>query len=244
MESGNSFPPTRVGRSEGLILELQQSCPLGRLGLWLVANAVPFHVEQVWRTGRISSGVDMARFLVVLGSSHSVNDDSPKWIVRVIEMIGEAVKRGVPVLGICFGSQALAVALGGRVGRLSSPEIACCEVSTSGTLVPRGPWVVWHYDAFAVPPTAETLCWSARGPLAFRLGPHLGVQFHVEATAACVERWIAEERAKLARSKVDAGALREEGRRLGPQSERAAGRLFAEWWTSCVEPSDRIGDLA
>lgn len=53
--------------------------------------------------------------LVITGSPASVHDLDP-WLARLFGLIREAVAAGVPLFGACFGHQAIALALGGRVG--------------------------------------------------------------------------------------------------------------------------------
>src|SRR5918996_1025565 len=48
--------------------------------------------------------------------------------------------------------------------------------------IPPGPWLNFHTEGFTVPEGTQLLARSAAGPAAFRRGPHLGVQFHPEAT--------------------------------------------------------------
>ena len=227
----------------GHILQLQDSCPPALLGDWLTANGFSFEVQRVWESGTDATRLSGGRppFLAVLGSSQSVRDARPDWIPKVLETVRSAVLEKVPVLGICFGSQALAVALGGTVSRMPCPEIYWGRISACGPL-PSGPWIVWHHDAFAVPPGARRLGWSSCAPLAFSQGPHLGIQFHAEATAVGVECWIQEERDALKRQGVDPAALQSEGRRLEVEAAKAADELFAGWWTSCVKSAPRSAE--
>jgi GMP synthase-like glutamine amidotransferase len=102
----------------------------------------------------------------------------------------------VPVLGICFGAQQLATALGGAVSRLHKHEIGWHEVSAmteSGSgeslEILAGQWFQWHYDGFSVPSGATTLAHSPVSPQAFRMGRTLAVQFHPEATESIVRHW-------------------------------------------------------
>jgi GMP synthase-like glutamine amidotransferase len=226
-------------RQPGLIVQGQPSAPPARLRDWLGARDVPIELYRVWsEESGPPPAPDGYRFVAVLGSAHSVTQEQPDWIPQVRGLIGRAIERDVPVFGICFGAQALALALGGKVAPMPIPEISWREVESDGEIVPSGPWIVWHYEAFTVPPVAVELARTELGPLAFRTGRHLGVQFHAEATSAGSEYWIEEERENLARWQVDTAALRRRGREVEERSADAAGRLFDAWWHQCVEVSD------
>ena len=71
-------------------------------------------------------GVD---HIVVMGAVSSVNDPDP-WIAEELAWLQAADAAGVPVLGICFGAQVLAAALGGRVFRLPRPEVGWVHVDS------------------------------------------------------------------------------------------------------------------
>ena len=43
-----------------------------------------------------------------------------------------------------------------------------------------GPWFEWHVDEIVAPPGAEILARNASGVQAWRLGDHVGLQFHPE----------------------------------------------------------------
>ncbi|MDX6741124.1 type 1 glutamine amidotransferase [Actinocorallia sp. A-T 12471] len=138
-------------------------------------------------------GADGWDLIVSLGAPWSVYDGDSvgTWIEGELALLREAHRTGVPVLGICFGAQALATALGGSVERAPRPEIGWTEVETDDPdLVPSGPWFQWHYDRFTPPPGAVELARTSVGAQAFTVGRSLGVQFHPEATAEVVRGWI------------------------------------------------------
>jgi GMP synthase-like glutamine amidotransferase len=128
------------------------------------------------------------------------------------------------VLGVCFGGQLLARALGGSVGRSPAPEIGWCEVdSDDATMVPGGPWFQWHFDRLTPPPGATELARNGSATQAFVQGRALGLQFHPEVDVALVEQWIAEDHGgDMTRLGLDAGDLRA---RTVALADDAAGRL-------------------
>jgi len=158
-----------------------------------------------------------------LGAPWSVYDKAAigPWIDGELELLRGAYAARIPVLGICFGAQALATALGGAVEPAPRPEIGWSTVqSDAPELIPAGPWFQWHFDRFVVPPGAVELARGPVGPQAFRIGRALGVQFHPELTEEILRQWLdlggrreAEEQGiDPDRLLVETRALREESR--------------------------------
>jgi GMP synthase-like glutamine amidotransferase len=132
-------------------------------------------------------GVDHA---VVLGSYSSVNDDEA-WIAAELDWLRQADAAGVPVLGVCFGGQALCAAFGGRVEKMDREEIGWAAVDTVDPgLVPSGPWLGFHGDRCLPPPPARLLARTETAVQAFAIGRHLAVQFHPECDGAQLKRWL------------------------------------------------------
>ncbi|MFI7400839.1 type 1 glutamine amidotransferase [Streptomyces sp. NPDC049541] len=132
--------------------------------------------------------------VVSLGAPWSVYDETAigSWIGGELALLRKAHHLGIPVLGVCFGAQALTTALGGSVEPSPRPEIGWTEIDTyDPSLVGRGPWMQWHYDRCALPPGAEELARNEVGVQAFRVGRSLGVQFHPEITLWMLRGWLA-----------------------------------------------------
>ena len=166
-----------------------------------------------------------------LGSADSVNGSGPEWIAAELDFLRRAAAAEVPVLGICFGGQVLAAALGGEVLPAEKTSIGWFEVeSEDPALVPAGPWAHFNSECFSVPSSATQLARTHCGAGAFRLGPHLGVQFHPEATPTIVDAWAVSESERLAALGVDPGKLSAEGKRHGEAAARHAFDLFDAWW--------------
>jgi GMP synthase-like glutamine amidotransferase len=135
-------------------------------------------------------GVDV---LGVLGSKWSVYDHAQVggWLGLELDAIRAADRRGIPVLGICFGAQALCVAMGGVVEPAGRLEIGWVELAGSPDHgIPPGPWFEFHSDRCLPAPGARVLDRNDVGVQAFRIGRHLGVQFHPELDAAQLSRWL------------------------------------------------------
>lgn len=149
-------------------------------------------------------GVD---HLVVLGAIPSVNESGPPslWIKQELAWLRRADEAGVPVLGICFGAQALCSALGGEVEVAPGKEIGWKMVdSADPSLIPVGPWLQFHSDRCLPPPGATILASNEMGVQAFAVGRHLAVQFHPEVDGAQLRAWLdSGGRAEAAEAGVD-----------------------------------------
>jgi GMP synthase-like glutamine amidotransferase len=133
--------------------------------------------------------------IVPLGSRWAVYDERLPWVAGEIDTVRHAVDAGVGVLGVCFGGQLVATALGGSVQRSTDPEIGWHQVSsTDHDLVPDGPWFQWHFDRFTPPPGATEIARNDRASQAFVYGRAMGLQFHPELDHKLLELWIDDDR--------------------------------------------------
>ncbi|WP_371665138.1 MULTISPECIES: type 1 glutamine amidotransferase [unclassified Streptomyces] len=179
--------------------------------------------------------------VVSLGAPWSVYDETTvgSWIGGELALLRMAHHLGIPVLGICFGAQALTTALGGTVEAAPRPEIGWTGIDTDDpALIPPGPWMQWHHDRCVPPPGARETARNTVCTQALRMGNSLGVQFHPEATPAVVRRWVdfggAEQCARLG---IDPEELVERSRAMEPVARENAYRLVDAFLDRVVSPA-------
>lgn len=183
-------------------------------------------------------GVDL---LLLLGSDWSLYwDHLTEHTEQEADLVRRATDAGVPTLGICYGGQMIAHALGGTVRAADVPEVGWYEIDSDlPDDIEPGPWMEWHSDVFTVPPGATELARSPLAPQAFVQGRTMGVQFHPEVDRSIVERWAAGGgEAELARYGVDLRELLARVERESVRTESSAARLI-DWFLQHVAGADR-----
>jgi GMP synthase-like glutamine amidotransferase len=171
--------------------------------------------------------------LVPLGAIWSIYDRRAvgTWIDQELDLLRQADAAGIPVLGICFGGQALAAAHGADVVAADRFEIGFVRVETDAPdLVPAGPWMQWHSDRFELPAGATEVARNAVSSQAFRLRRNLGLQFHPEVDVAILTSWFdmageAAEADLRAATGQDVEALLETARRERARCEQDVATL-------------------
>lgn len=207
-----------------IVVEPQDTAPAGLLGPWAQARGIALDVVPVHGPLPEPADGDVA---VVLGSECSLAHDVPSWAAELLDWLRAADGAGVPVLGVCFGAQALAAALGGAVHRLDAPEIGWVRIATADAeRVPAGPWMTWHEDGLTLPPLADELAANPVGTQAFCLRGHLGVQFHPEVTREIVETWTRFPGSRLPETGQTAEEVLAAADRHAAGAARNAERLF------------------
>jgi GMP synthase-like glutamine amidotransferase len=179
--------------ARALVLQHGVWGPPALLAEWLEERGIAYDVHHTY-VGDAMPDPSGYAFVASLGSDRNPNDTDES-VAAELALLRRAVALDVPVLGLCFGGQALAVALGGSVETAPEPELGWTTIETDEPdTVPPGPWLQWHYDRFSTPPGATEIARTDKATQAFRHGPHLGVQFHPESTIEIVAEWAAIDR--------------------------------------------------
>jgi GMP synthase-like glutamine amidotransferase len=199
----------------------------GLIGEALAARGFDLDVRLL-NESTATPSLEGADVLVILGSKCAVYDHEVEaaWFGRELELIDQADRAGRPILGICFGAQALCRHFGGSVARAPDGEVGWFDVDVvEGVDLPRGPWFEFHFDSCALPPRAELWATSPRAVQAFALGPHVGVQFHPEIDEAQLKEWLAADPEDARELGLDLEALLDQTRRETPAARGRAQRL-------------------
>ena len=174
----------------------------GYFATFLDRHSIPWQLIKVDEGEPIPETVAPFAGICLMGGTISVNDSLP-WIEQSCALIREAVASNTPVIGHCLGGQLMSKALGGTVEKNPVKEIGW------GTLIAEQnnearhwlrneidtaePLTVfhWHGETFSLPPGAIRLsAGSFCANQMFALGPHLGMQCHVEMNETMISDWL------------------------------------------------------
>jgi len=228
-----------------LILQFMDNDGPAYLGTWLATRRIASDVRLA-TAGAFPDRIDGYAGLALLGGAMSANDDLP-FLRAACELIEQAMKHDVPVIGHCLGGQLMARTLGARVAASPKPEVGWHRMDSIDTPSARdwfGPSTLphvfhWHYEAFDIPTGAVRLASSPHCPnQAFAIGKHLGLQFHVEVDAAKVELWLSCPDPEYELAQRDQQTVHRPERirqetqvHLGAQ-QRLADRIYRRWASS------------
>jgi GMP synthase (glutamine-hydrolysing) len=171
------------------VVENSPLAPVGLLGAALERRGARLEILPGPDLSAHRAALDQAGFLVTLGSPKAVYDGDD-WIRWQVAYLGQAVAQGRAVLGICFGAQLLAAAIGGSVEATGTLHAGWGEMCDAAAPVWRGPWLRWHGDHVRLPPEAEVLARADDTIQAFACRHAVGLQFHPEAHGGCLADWI------------------------------------------------------
>ena len=176
--------------------------------------------------------------LIMMGGPMGVYEQQEHpWIACQLRRLAHRLDAGRPTLGVCFGAQMIAAAMGARVYPGPAKEVGFDALTIIDPASPLGhladtPVLHWHGDTFDLPDDVELLASSAAYPhQAFRRGANiLALQFHAEmGLDPRFEQWVEQWPEALAEVGSSADAMRGDHARYGPGAVDAGRRMVEQW---------------
>jgi len=195
--------------SDFLVLQHIDCEDLGTIEQAMIHRGISYRYVRLFDGDPLPEDIKNYSGLIILGGPMNVyEEDVYPYLKDEDILIKEAVKRRIPVLGICLGGQLIAKATGAKVNKGAKKEIGWYDL----LLTPGGKAdkvfknfperltvFQWHGDTFDIPSDATHLAGSVLFPnQAFRIGDNIyGLQFHLEVTQKMISRWMNEYKDEL-----------------------------------------------
>jgi GMP synthase (glutamine-hydrolysing) len=176
--------------------------------------------------------------LIMMGGPMGVYEqDEHPWIACQMKRLARRIDAGRPTLGVCFGAQMIAAAMGARVYPGPAKEVGFHPLSFVDPSSPLRhladvPVLHWHGDTFDLPDDVELLASTPAYPhQAFRRGSNiLALQFHGEmGLDPRFDEWLNQWPGALAETGGSVEGMRDLHSRHGPPAVVAGRAMIAEW---------------
>ncbi len=200
-----------LGNSNEILSIKNISCEtLGTLKDFLLSDGYRIREVLAPKQG-IPENIKNFDAIFVLGGPMSVNDDYD-YLRKEKQLILNSIKLGIPILGICLGSQIIANSCGGKVYPGSKKEIgwSYVDITAEGKNslfknIFDNPIQVfqWHGDTFVLPENAKVLSSSSLYTQAFKYKTAYGIQFHLEVTESMIVDWIEKYQKEITFENLD-----------------------------------------
>jgi len=201
-------------------------------------EAAGYHIDRVDVSDPQFSALDLREpdLLIMMGGPMSVyQQDEHPWIACQMRRLAQRLELDRPTLGVCFGAQLIAAALGGEVFRGPHKEVGFSQLEIFDPALRHlegVPVLHWHGDTFTLPEGTELLASSGLyANQAFRRGANvLALQFHAEM--GMDERfhvWTEGWPDDVAAAGTTAEQLRADHARCGPHAVAAGRAMIADW---------------
>lgn len=186
------------------------------------------------------AALDLAEpdLLIMMGGPMGVYErDRHPWIGCQLRRLARRLEADRPTLGVCFGAQMIAAAMGARVYPGPAKEVGFSPLTITDRASPlrhlqEVAVLHWHGDTFDLPGDAELLASTgAYAHQAFRRGRNiLALQFHAEmGLDPRFDEWVDQWPDAIAEVGSTADAIRRDHAAHGPAAVAAGRRMVSEW---------------
>jgi GMP synthase (glutamine-hydrolysing) len=222
-----------------VVIEHDPSISLGNLEP--VLHDAGYSIEVVDARSADFSAIDASSpdLVVVLGNDSGVYEkDRLTYIAHEENWVAERLESKKPTLGVCFGAQIMASALGGEVYKGPTTQIGYRSVeptpagANSPVAVFEGvPVMQWHGDTFTLPEQVTRLAGSSDYENeAFAIDNWaLAIQFHPEMTDEMYRQWLADGRESVAKQGLTEDKLLAESAQLNARMQDASAQMLRTW---------------
>ena len=186
--------------------------------------------------GQFPAALEECDAYLCTGSKHSVYDDV-EWIYDLKDLVAEIYAREIPFVGVCFGHQMMAEALGGKVNKATCGW--CVGVHTFQVLQ-REDWMVPYEPEFNIlmscqdqvlelPPNSTVLAQTTDCSVGmYRVGERmLGMQGHPEFSVDYMRALMEGRRERIGAEKIDFG--------INSLSNNLKTSIIPSWISSFLE---------
>ncbi len=188
------------------------------------------------------SSIDLSEpdLVIMMGGPMGVYEqERHPWISCQLRRLAHRLAADRPTLGVCFGAQMIAAALGakvypGRTMEIGFHPVALHVDAADSPLrhIAGVPVLHWHGDTFTLPAGTELLASShVYTHQAFRRGANvLALQFHAEmGEDERFAAWLEQSPQAVIAAGSDEATLRVSHDRLGPGAVAAGRAMIAQW---------------
>ncbi|PZU09687.1 glutamine amidotransferase [Sphingomonas sp.] len=213
----------------------------GVAGYRLPIEQAGYAIDRVDVGDPAFSSVDLVDpdLVIMMGGPMGVYEQARyPWIACQLRRLARRLEADRPTLGVCFGSQMMAAALGAPVfaGPVKEVGFAPIALTDAGAASPlrhlEGASVLhWHGDTFELPDNVERLAETpAYANQAFRRGPRLlALQFHAEmGEDPRIDAWL-NDTPYITSAGTDPVTIRADHDALGPRAVEVGRSMIREW---------------
>lgn len=190
-----------------LVLQQEECEHLGVFSQVFDEKNIEYEYVELFNDASVPHSLEGYTALIILGGPMNVYEEDKYLFLRDEDLlIKEALKKGLPTLGICLGSQLIPKAAESRVYKGQRKEIGWYEVGLTkegkrdkifSMFEDQFTVFQWHGDTFDLPKGAVLLAKSDLYNQAFRIGNAYALQFHLEVTEEMIKGWIKKYQEEL-----------------------------------------------